>query len=184
MGATCSADSAFTLGHHAEHVLANSAPFAAQFEAPSRLDRRYHASMFSNPSPAAIRALLKGIQTIAVVGFSPKPERASYRVAQAMQAAGYRVIPIRPGLAEGLGERAYPSLEALPWVPDLVDVFRAPEAVPAIVDSCIALGVKALWLQEGVIHEQAAAKAVEAGLFVVMDRCLWKEWAAMRDEES
>lgn len=154
----------------------------AQFVVQRGFFSRYHAAMFRNPSPEAIREQLGRIETIAVVGFSPKPERASYRVAQAMQAAGYRVIPVRPALAEGLGEQAYPSLEALPLVPDLVDVFRAPEAVPAIVDSCIALGVKALWLQEGVIHEEAATKAAAAGLFVVMDRCLWKEYAAMQEK--
>jgi predicted CoA-binding protein len=81
---------------------------------------------------------------------------------------------VRPLVGEVLGEKAYPDLESLPFVPDIVDVFRAPEYVPAIVESCIKLGVKNLWLQEGVVHEAAAQRAVEAGLTVVMDRCIWR----------
>jgi len=134
--------------------------------------------MFANPPAAEIDALLARMRSIAIVGFSPKTDRPSFRVAQAMQAAGYRIVPVRPHLDQGLGEPAYASIEDLPFVPDLVDVFRAPEAVPAIVDACIARGVPTLWLQEGVVHEEAAERARAAGMLVVMDRCLWKEYLA------
>lgn len=135
--------------------------------------------MFKNPAPEEIRAMLRTVKTIAVVGFSPKPERASYNVARALQNFGYKVIPVRPKLTEGLGETAYASLRDLPVPPDLVDVFRAPDAVDAIVDDCIAIGAKRLWLQEGVINEAAAARAQAAGIAVVMDRCIWKEYRAL-----
>lgn len=131
--------------------------------------------MFQNPSDDEIRALLREIKTIAVLGLSDNPERPSYRVAKAMQGYGYRIIPVRPGQADVLGEKAYARLADLPEVPDLVDVFRAPEHVDGIVDECLALGVTRLWLQEGVVNETAAARARAAGVTVVMDRCLWKE---------
>ena len=131
--------------------------------------------MFQNPSDDEIRALLREIKTIAVLGLSDNPERPSYRVAKAMQGYGYRIIPVRPGQADVLGEKAYARLADLPEVPDLVDVFRAPEHVDGIVDECLALGVKRLWLQEGVVNETAAARARAVGVTVVMDRCLWKE---------
>lgn len=135
--------------------------------------------MFQNPSRDEIRALLGAVKTIAVLGLSDNPERPSYRVAKALQGYGYRIVPVRPGQRQVLGETAYARLADLPEVPDLVDVFRAPEHVPAIVDECIALGVKHLWLQEGVIHEAAAEKARAAGMVVVMDRCTWKEYVAV-----
>jgi uncharacterized protein len=130
---------------------------------------------FQNPSSAEIRALLNTVKTIAILGLSANSERPSYRVARAMKGFGYRIIPVRPGQAEVLGEKAYASLADLPEKPDLVDVFRAPEHVVGIVDECIALGVRNLWLQEDVINEAAAEKARAAGIFVVMDRCIWKE---------
>lgn len=135
--------------------------------------------MFQNPTPDEIRALLRSVKTIAVLGLSDNPERPSYRVARALQGFGYRIVPVRPAQTEVLGEKAYAALADLPERPDLVDVFRAPEHVPAIVDECIRLGVKAIWLQEGVVHEAAAGKARAAGLFVVMDRCIWKEYVAV-----
>jgi predicted CoA-binding protein len=135
--------------------------------------------MFQNPTPDEIRALLRSVRTIAVLGLSDNPERPSYRVARALQGFGYRIVPVRPAQTEVLGEKAYAALADLPERPDLVDVFRAPEHVPAIVDECIRLGVKAIWLQEGVVHEAAAGKARAAGLFVVMDRCIWKEYVAV-----
>ena len=135
--------------------------------------------MFKNPAPEEIRALLRAVKTIAVVGFSPKPDRPSYNVARALQDFGYKIIPVRPQLAEGLGEKAYASLRDLPAPPDLVDVFRAPDAVAAIVDDCIAIGAKRLWLQEGVVDAAAAARARAAGIAVVMDRCIWKEYRAL-----
>jgi predicted CoA-binding protein len=131
--------------------------------------------MFQNPSDDEIRALLREIKTIAVLGLSDNPERPSYRVAKAMQGYGYCIIPVRPGQTEVLGEKSYACLADLPEVPDLVDVFRAPEHVDGIVDECLALGVKRLWLQEGVVNEMAAARARAACIAVVMDRCLWKE---------
>ena len=136
--------------------------------------------MNANPSPEEIRSLLRAVKTIAVVGFSPDPERPSHHVSEEMQARGYRIIPIRPQLAEALGEKAYGSLRALPFVPDLVDVFRAPDAVDAIVDDCIAIGAKRLWLQESVVNEPAAQRARAAGIAVVMDRCIWKDWQALK----
>lgn len=122
-----------------------------------------------------IRRLLKQIHTIAVVGLSPVESRPSYRVARGLQSLGYRIVPVRPLIAEVLGERAYPDLESLPELPDIVDVFRAAEHVPDIVDSCIRLGIKRIWLQDGVVHEAAAQRAQDAGIAVVMDRCIWRD---------
>ena len=130
-------------------------------------------------SDETIRTLLHDVKTIAVLGISTDESRPSFRVARGLQALGYRIIPVRPGCSEVLGERAYPDLESLPELPDIVDVFRAPEHVPQIVDSCIRLGIKRIWLQEGVVHEQAARRARDAGIAVVMDRCLWREAAAL-----
>jgi uncharacterized protein len=135
--------------------------------------------MFRNPPADEIRHLLETVHTIAVVGFSNLPHRPSYGVASAMQQAGYRIVPVRPGISEGLGERAFARLADIPETPDLVDVFRAPQHVPAIVDDCIALGIRVLWLQEGVVDEDAAEKARAAGIQVVMDRCIWKDYMAM-----
>lgn len=133
----------------------------------------------SNPVPkpglAEICRLLHAIRNIAVVGLSPNSDRPSFRVAQGMQELGYRIIPIRPKITAVLGEQAYPDLASVPHRIDLVNVFRAPEHVPAIVDECIALGIKNLWLQDGVIHEKAAQKAKDAGINVVMDMCLWRD---------
>ncbi len=130
---------------------------------------------FSNPEPEQIRQLLHRVHSIAVVGLSPNQSRPSFRVAQGLQGFGYRIIPVRPLVNEVLGEKAYPDLESLPGLPDIVDVFRAAQHVPAIVESCIKLGIKNLWLQEGVIHEAAAQRAMKAGITVVMDRCMWKD---------
>jgi len=130
---------------------------------------------FSNPAPEDIRKLLQQVRSIAVVGLSPNPARPSFRVAQGMQGFGYRIIPVRPMITEVLGEKAYPDLESLPEQPDIVDVFRAPEHVPAIVESCIRLGIRNLWLQDGVIHTDAALRATTAGINVVMDRCIWRD---------
>ncbi|MBS0323490.1 MAG: CoA-binding protein [Proteobacteria bacterium] len=131
--------------------------------------------MFENPSRTEIADLLRRVKTIAVVGFSPKPARPSHGVARALQGYGYRIIPVRPALAEGLGEKAYACVADLPEIPDLVDVFRTPDAVDAIVDDCIALGVKALWLQDGVVNVAAAQRARAAGMTVVMDRCTLRD---------
>jgi uncharacterized protein len=130
---------------------------------------------FSNPAPDEIRKLLQEVQSIAVVGLSPNPARPSFRVAKGMLSLGYRIIPVRPMIAKVLGEKAYPDLESLPELPDIVDVFRAAEHVPAIVEGCIKLGIRNLWLQEGVVHEEAALRAKNAGITVVMDRCIWRD---------
>jgi uncharacterized protein len=124
---------------------------------------------------AVIAGLLESAHTIAVVGLSNKHWRASYGVSEYMQRAGYRIIPVNPELAEVLGERSYPNVEAVPEAIDIVNIFRRPELVPEIVDAAIRVGAKAVWMQEGVIHEEAAARARAAGLTVVMDRCLLKE---------
>ncbi len=134
---------------------------------------------YTHPSPEALRALLHEIKTIAVVGLSPKATRPSHRVAASMQGFGYRIIPVRPAVDEVLGETAYADLHALPVRPDLVDVFRAPEHVMPIVDACIELGIKAIWLQDGVINDEAAEKAAAAGITVVMDRCIYRDYVRL-----
>ncbi len=131
---------------------------------------------FNNPGPKDICKLLREVHTIAVVGLSPNAARPSFGVAKAMQSFGYRILPVRPLVSEVLGERAYADLESLPIVPDIVDVFRAPEHVPAIVESCIKLGIKNIWLQDGVVHEEAARRARKAGITVVMDRCIYRDY--------
>lgn len=132
--------------------------------------------MFQNPSEDEIRGLLERVQTIAVIGLSPKPNRPSFQVAAQMRGFGYRIIPVRPVVKNVLGEPAYPDLRAIPERVDLVDVFRAPEHVDEIVDACIALKLPALWLQDGVVNEAAAVRARAAGITVVMDRCVYREY--------
>ncbi len=124
---------------------------------------------------SGIRELLERSHTIAVVGLSRKRQRPSYGVAEYMQRVGYRIIPVNPNEAEVLGEKSYPNLTDIPEKVDIVDVFRRSEFVPEIVEEAIRIGAPAIWLQEGVIHEEAAARARDAGLFVVMDRCILKE---------
>jgi predicted CoA-binding protein len=124
---------------------------------------------------AAIANLLRSAHTIAVVGLSDKRWRASYGVSEYMQRAGYRIIPVNPALREVLGEQCYPNVEAVPEPIDIVNIFRRTEAVPDIVEAAVRVGAKAVWMQEGVVHEKAAARARKAGLAVVMDRCLLKE---------
>ena len=130
---------------------------------------------FTNPVPVEICRMLSSIHTIAIVGLSPNPDRPSFRVARGMQGLGYRIVPVHPHAREVLGEKVYPDLESLPFHVDIVDVFRTSEHVPAIVESCIALGIPRLWLQEGVVHEEAAQRAHAAGIMVVMDRCIWRD---------
>lgn len=142
------------------------------------------AMKFSNPSTEQIRQLLHKVHRVAVVGLSPDPGRPSFQVARDLRSMGYQIIPVRPMVDAILGERAYPDLESLPELPDIVDVFRASEHVPAIVESCIKLGIRNLWLQESVIHEAAAQRAQQAGMTVVMDRCMWRDCAQFRDEDE
>jgi uncharacterized protein len=122
-----------------------------------------------------IGRLLSAVKTIAVVGLSNDPMRPSHGVSSYMQQQGYRIIPVNPTISEALGERSYPDLASVPEEIDLVNVFRRPDYVPAIVDEAIRLKLPAIWLQEGVIHPEAASKAREAGMPVVMDRCILKE---------
>ena len=123
----------------------------------------------------AIRDLLRASRTIAVVGLSGKKFRPSYGVAEYMQKAGYRIIPVNPNETEVLGEKSYASIEDIPEHIDIVDIFRRPEFVSPIVDSAIQAGASTIWMQEGVVHEEAAQKARDSGLAVVMDRCILKE---------
>jgi predicted CoA-binding protein len=125
-----------------------------------------------------IHELLSRIKTIAVVGLSSSPLRPSHGVSAYMQAQGYRIIPVNPNISEALGERAYPSLLDVQEKIDLIDVFRRPEYVDEIVEQAIQLKIPALWLQEDVVNERAAEKARQAGIFVVMDRCVLKEHRA------
>jgi uncharacterized protein len=125
--------------------------------------------------PEVIDKMLSDAKTIAVVGMSDKPSRASHGVSAYMQRQGYRIVPVNPGLKRVLGETSYPSLRAIPFPIDMVNVFRAPEFVPQVVEDAIAIRAKYLWLQEGVSHPHAIAHAEQNGLPVVADRCLFKE---------
>jgi predicted CoA-binding protein len=142
--------------------------------------------VFANPRADEIAKLLRAAHTIAVVGLSADHTRPSHGVARAMQRFGYRIIPVTPSAESILGEPAVASLEQLPEVlggderVDIVDVFRRPEHVAGIVSDCIRLRLPALWLQEGVLDQAAAQHAVQAGIFTVMDRCIFKDRAALR----
>ena len=122
-----------------------------------------------------ITDMLKRARTIAVVGLSSKRHRPSYGVAEYMQSAGYRIIPVNPNEREVLGEKCYPRLEDVPEKVDIVDIFRRSETVPGVIESAIRIGAGAVWMQEGVIHSEAAERARRAGLTVVMDLCILKE---------
>jgi predicted CoA-binding protein len=126
---------------------------------------------FQNPSDATIKEVLSTPQTVAVVGCSPNPDRDSHRIAKLLKARGHRVIPVNPGHQEILGETCYARLRDIPEKVDMVDIFRRSEQVAPIVDDAIETGARIVWMQLGVIDEQAAARAQEAGLIVVMDRC-------------
>ena len=132
----------------------------------------------SNQLLMIIDEILRDCRTIAVVGLSSNPARPSYHVAAYMQSQGHRIIPVNPNETNVLGEPAYPSLAAVPDTIDLVNIFRKSEAVLPIVESAIAHGAKAIWMQEGVSNEQAAVRARDSGLLVVMDRCWLKEHTA------
>ena len=127
-----------------------------------------------------ISEILRIGRTIAVVGLSAKRYRPSYGVAEYMQRAGYRIIPVNPHETEVLGEKCYPDVESVPEPIDIVDIFRRSEFVPEIVEAAIRKGAKVIWMQEGVIHEEAARRAQEAGLEVVMDRCILKDHRRLR----
>lgn len=132
--------------------------------------------VFLNPKPAEIRELLAKCRTIAVVGLSPKANRPSHFVARNMQRLGFRIVPVRPAVTEVLGEQAYARLEDIPFPVDMVDVFRASEHVPGVVESCLRIKCPTLWLQDGVVNEAAAQSARDAGLTVIMDRCIYRDY--------
>jgi len=129
----------------------------------------------TSPESDPIADLLQQSKTVAVVGISCNPMRPSHGVSAYMQSHGYRIIPVNPNITECLGEKAYASLLDVPEKIDIVDIFRRPEFVEEVVDQAIQLKVPAVWMQEEVIHESAAAKARQAGIFVVMDHCILKE---------
>lgn len=131
---------------------------------------------FENPDAQQRRALLGRVKNIAVVGLSPNPARPSHGVARAMQGFGFNVIPVHPAVKEVLGQKAYPRLADIPTPIDLVNVFRRAEFIDPIVDECLALGLKALWIQEGIVNEPAAVRAREAGMTVVMNRCIYRDF--------
>ena len=131
---------------------------------------------FQNPPGPDVKRLLETAKTIAVVGLSPKQDRPSNGVSRGLQHFGYKIVPVNPGQPELLGERCYPDLLSVPDGIDLVDVFRAPEYVDAVVEQCIARRFPALWLQEGVVNEPAAERARAAGMLVIMDRCIYKDY--------
>ena len=134
--------------------------------------------MASLPQIDPITELLRRAKTIAVVGLSNDPMRPSYGVTAYMQSHGYRIIPVNPQIESCLAEKAYASLVDVPEKIDIVNIFRRPEFVEEIVDQAIQLKVPAIWMQEDVVHEKAAEKARQAGIFVVMDRCILKEHRA------
>ena len=138
--------------------------------------------MFANPTPEELCAMLKQIRTIAVVGLSPNPARPSYGVANKMQGFGFRIIPVRPMVNEVLGEKAYATLAEVPDKIDLVNVFRSAGHMDAIVDECVKLDLKRIWIQTGIINQVAAQRARNAGMMVVMDKCIYQEYAAHRHE--
>lgn len=129
--------------------------------------------------PDEAREILERFTRIAVVGISAKPERPSHGVASYLKRAGFVILPVNPGLESVLGERCWPSLSAAPKPIEVVDVFRRSSEVAPVVDEAIAAGAKAIWMQDGVIDEAAAAKARAAGLLVVMDRCILRDHSAL-----
>jgi len=131
--------------------------------------------MFKNPGAEERCALLRRVKTIAVVGLSPNPARPSHGVARALQERGYTIVPVHPTADEVLGQKAYRRLSDVPVPIDLVDVFRRAEGVAPVVEECIELGLKTIWIQEGIVNEPAARRAQEAGMMVIMDRCIWRD---------
>ena len=133
-----------------------------------------------NPSDQDLKQLLTDATTIAMVGASSNPDKTSHGIMQKLQRAGYRVIPVNPKETEVLGERSYPSLVDVHERIDIVDVFRRAEDAPAIADDAVKIGAKALWLQTGIVSEDAAARATKGGLMVVMDACIGATHSLLR----
>lgn len=138
-------------------------------------ERRWSHSTRS--APDALSSILERYHTLVVVGLSSKPTRPSYGVAAYMKARGYRIIPVNPKETSVFGEKAYASLEDVPGPVEVVVIFRKSEYVPGIVESAVRKSAKVIWMQEGVVHEVAAGRAREAGLEVIQDRCILKEYA-------
>jgi predicted CoA-binding protein len=134
----------------------------------------------SNPSDQELKELLTNASTIAIVGASSNPDKASFGIMQKLQKAGYKVVPVNPRETEILGERSYPSLIDVPERIDIVDVFRLAEDTPSIADDAVTIGAKALWLQTGITSEDAAARATAGGLTVVMDLCIGATHSLLR----
>ena len=126
-------------------------------------------------SAEIVKKILRVYRTVAVVGLSDKPERPSYGVASYLQSQGYRIVPVNPRISRVLGEDAYPDLVSIPFEIEIVDIFRRSEDIPPVVDDAIKKGVRAIWMQEGVVNETSAEMAVAAGLEVIMDLCMLKE---------
>jgi len=126
------------------------------------------------------KEILNSSRVVAVVGLSTKPDRPSYKVASYLKKNGYKIIPVTPKAEKILGEVCYPDLGSIPKSVDVVDIFQHAEEVPAIVEEAINIGAKVVWMQEGVINEQVAARAKKAGLLVVMDKCMLKEHRELR----
>ena len=134
----------------------------------------------ANPSDDVIRQVLTDARTIAVVGASSDPERSSHGVMKKLLSVGYKVIPVNPNEKEVLGQKAYAKLADVPDKIDIVDVFRRPEYTPGVADEAVAVGAKTLWLQSGVVNQDAAARAARGGLTVIMDACIGVEHSVLR----
>lgn len=126
-----------------------------------------------------VEQILRESKTVAVVGLSPHPDRDSHEVARYLQRRGYRIIPVNPGVDEILGESCYPDLLSIPGSVDVVDIFRQPGHVPSVVEQAVQKGVSAVWMQLGILNEEAAQKALEHGIDVVMDKCMFIEHKAL-----
>jgi len=136
----------------------------------------------TNPGDDEVTRVLAGMRRVAVVGLSARPDRASYGITRFLVGRGIEVVGVNPALNEDvLGLKIYAELSDVPGPVDVVDVFRRSDAVPGIVDQAIAAGASTIWLQEGVVHEEAAARARKAGLTVIQDRCLYKEWLRLHN---
>jgi uncharacterized protein len=138
-------------------------------------------AIMEKPSLGELAQILQDNKTVAVVGLSSRPDRPSHSVPAYLQEQGYRIIPVNPTLDEALGERAYASLRDIPEAVDIVQIFRRSEDVPPVVDEAITIGAKVVWMQAGIVNEEAAAKARAAGLQVVMDACMRATHRGLRD---
>lgn len=145
-------------------------------------------TVFLNPSIEEIKNILEDSKTIAVIGLSPKPKRPSHYVSKAMQEFGYRIIPVRPMADKILGEKVFADLESIPpelrATIDVVDVFRAADKIAPVIDACIAAKVPVIWLQDGVINEAEALRAQAAGITVIMDRCIYRDYLRLLSAET